>query len=271
MLYRSVSAVLLQAFCQESAVSNHTLHLPHSFGLQPVIDKHSSYESKINFWFIKQWAIIRQEKKHKTTGAQRIAWGLSWRVLNNLANNFQKTTSSGHVGTMSSLARGRRYFLHVSLFPATNPTPPCDLKAPLISCCKLDILPPPLSVPDEKSNKRPRGGGGKGKEFGRIWEKILALAFPKECYLSLVNVATAVQSSRNSELMYVSRLNEKPAMSRPLDCFTGVNLLPQLKSGGRLAFAISFFCHFWMTYYHCEAWLLGGDNKLLYLRMTKIK
>lgn len=26
-----------------------------------------------------------------------------------------------------------------------------------------------------------------------------------------------------------------------------------------------------MTYYHCEAWWQGGDDKLLYLHMTKIE
>lgn len=67
--------------------------------------------------------------------------------------------------------------------------------------------------------------------------------------------------------MYVSRLSETTCCHATLVSI--FCLVPPPKSKGRLAFSIS--CNIWMTYCHREAWWQGGDNKLLYLHMTKIK
>lgn len=85
VLYWSVSVLLLQAFCQELVLSNHTIHLSHSFRLQPVINKHTNYKSKINFWFIKQWAETASASNLQlmsTTQSRKMSTSWKWSVLN---------------------------------------------------------------------------------------------------------------------------------------------------------------------------------------------
>lgn len=70
--------------------------------LQPVINKHTNYQSKMNFWFIKQWAGIRAAaREHNTVHKAETKC---------VANNFQRTTSSGCVGRMSFSHEGADIF-----------------------------------------------------------------------------------------------------------------------------------------------------------------
>ena len=112
VLYWSVSVLLLQAFCQELVLSNHTIHLSHSFRLQPVINKHTNYKSKMNFCFIKQWAGTASglQLKSTTSAKKKNEHKLKLECAKYVANNFQKRTSSRCVGRMSFSHEGADIF-----------------------------------------------------------------------------------------------------------------------------------------------------------------
>lgn len=94
-------------------------------------------------------------------------------------------------GENELFTRGCRYFLYVSLFPATNPRLHATSTMPaLISYCKLDILLPPFS-------KKRRQIRGRQKTKGRIQrppKTNSSAGFSKELHIyhSLVNVLTPV-------------------------------------------------------------------------------
>lgn len=126
--YWSVTRFFLQAFCKELVLSNHTVHLSHSFRLRPVINKQANYQHRMNLWSIKQCVHIKQKSIRLTAVEPDTVHKDETQCAKYEENNFQKDKKNllDAWGEWAFHMRAQIFSACLTL-SSYKPTPPCDL------------------------------------------------------------------------------------------------------------------------------------------------
>lgn len=157
LLYWSVSVLLLQVFCQELVLSNHNVHLSHSFRLHSVINIHTNYKSKLTCGSLSSGQVLSGKNSIKSTSQEPTVYKTYTRWKQGAVNTSQITFKREH---LLNLWREWAFHTGVQIFSVCltlssyKPTPLCDLNH-VSSDLTLQIGHSPFpSFQLEKSNKK---------------------------------------------------------------------------------------------------------------------